>query len=112
MIYEYECTKCQCHFDVVKPVKDIDINEFCEKCGNPAERIFVPSKVYFSGEKVTHAEYNPAFGCVIKNKRHRDDLAKERGMIEIGNDFKSSANLHNTQEAKLNEKLKKKWEDV
>lgn len=89
MVYEYRCTSCKKRFDVIKSVRDIDINETCPKCGDFAERLFIPARVYFSGTKVENAEFNPAFGQVVKGKRHRQELAKRHGLIEIGNDYGS-----------------------
>lgn len=112
MTYQYYCEKCDRTFDVIKPVKDIDVNEFCPKCENPSERQFVPSKVYFSGTKVEHAEYNPALGAVTKNKEHRKELAKRKGLVEVGNDFKSGESMQQHFDKAREEKLKKRYEDI
>lgn len=84
MIYEYQCNQCAVIFDVVKAVADFERAESCA-CGGDAKRLFRP-KIHLSGTAVEHPEYNPAFGQVVKNKRERQELAKQRGMIEIGND--------------------------
>ena len=110
MIYEHRCVKCEQKFDVVKSVKDIDVNEFCPHDGAPAERVFVPTRVYFSGATVTHAEYNPGLGCVVKNKAHKDDICKRRGLVEIGNDFKKPDTIHKTFSEDREAKRKKRWE--
>lgn len=85
-IYLYKCQKCQNTFDVVKSMSDIDRQELCE-CGHTAER-----RINFRGEllgtAVEEAEYNPGLGCWTKNKRHRQEIAKRRGLVEIGNDEK------------------------
>lgn len=109
MVYEYRCVKCDNSFDVIKSVKDIDVNEFCD-CGAPAERVFVPSRVYFSGAKVAHAEYNPGLGCVVKNDRHKKDIMKRKGLVEIGNDFKSPKSIHKTFEQERKSRRAKRWE--
>jgi hypothetical protein len=36
--------------------------------------------------KTEFPEFNPAFGEVIKGKYHRKEMAKRKGMIEIGNE--------------------------
>lgn len=109
MTYEYRCTKCMSHFDVIKSVKDIDVNEFCPTCESPSERLFIPQRVFFSGTRVEHAEYNPGLGAVVKNKRHREDLAKRKGLVEVGSDFKSAESMNQYFDSSREEKIKKRW---
>lgn len=83
MIYCYECKECQHRFEVIKSVKDIDNPENCPGCSSlETARYLTPPSFY--GEKVEDAEYNPAFGCVVRDSRHRKELAKRHGLIEIG----------------------------
>ena len=107
MIYEYSCTKCKHVFDVIKRVADLDVNEFCLKCESPAERQFT-AHIHIMGAGVEHAEYNPAFGQVVKNKTHRKELAKRKGMIEIGNEKPETIHKHFDQGRE--EKRAKSWE--
>lgn len=111
MTYEYECTKCAKRFDVIKSVKDIDVNEFCPNCEAPAERKF-SFRVHIIGAAVQNAEYNPALGCVVKNKAHREEIAKRKGLVEIGNDFKSPDDIHKKFDQDRAEKKNKAWEDA
>ena len=112
MTYEFHCMKCDVMFDVVKPVAEIAHPELCKVCGNEATRSFVPSRIHIHGAAVEHAEYNPALGCITKNKKHRAELAKERGMVEIGNDFKSPDAIHKKFDGDREDRKKKAWEDV
>lgn len=110
MTYEYECTECNNRFDVIKSYKEIDKAEVCTKCSSPADRKFVPTRVHFSGTSVQHAEFNPAFGQVVKSKYHREELAKRRGWVEVGNDYKTPATLHKETDQAIQEKRNKRWE--
>jgi putative FmdB family regulatory protein len=112
LVYEYQCSKCTHRFDVTKSVKDIDVTETCPQCGEFAERKFVPSKVYFSGTEVQHAEYNPGLGCIVKSKHHRAELAKRQGVVEIGNDFKSPDAIHKKLDQERNEKKEQRYEQA
>lgn len=112
MTYEYECSKCEHRFDVVKSVKDMDVNEFCPECEAPSVRQFVPSKVHFSGTSVQHAEYNPALGQVVRDKHHRQELCKRKGLVEIGNDFKSGESQQKQFDSDRARKREKAWEDL
>jgi putative FmdB family regulatory protein len=105
MTYVYQCQKCDHVFDVIKSVKDIDVNETCPQCGEYAERQFVPSRVHFMGTKVEHAEYNPGLGCVVRNSSHRKELAKQMGLEEVGNqDMNAWAKRAEKEREERNEK--------
>lgn len=110
--YVYVCSKCGHEFDVIKSYKDIDVNEFCPKCDEPAERQFVPKRVFFSGTAVTHAEYNPGLGTVVKNKAHKEDILKRRGLVEVGNDYGSGDKMVEKFDKDRAEKLSKRWDEV
>lgn len=88
------------------------MNEYCPRCDEPAERQFAPRRLHLSGTRVTHAEYNPAFGEVVKNKHHRQELAKRLGVVEVGNDFKSGEKMDKQFEKDRVAKLERRWDDV
>lgn len=108
MIYAYHCPGCTHEFDVVKSVKEIDLDEHCPQCATRSERRFVPSRVYFTGTKVEHAEYNPGLGCIVRNKDHRAEIAKSKGLEEIGNE--PVERIHKHFEKAREEKLEKAYE--
>lgn len=110
MVYAYRCEKCDASFDVIKSHKEMDAVEHC-KCGSVAKREFAPQRVYFVGAKVTHAEYNPGLGCVVKDKRHKEYLCKQKGVVEVGNDFRSGDTMVDHYDKGREEKLAKRWED-
>lgn len=83
MIYEYKCPSCNNRFEVVKRVKEFDKPELC-KCGFEAKRQ-IARRQFFYGAKVEDAEYCPAVGQVVKNNKHRRQIAKQRGWEEVGN---------------------------
>jgi hypothetical protein len=95
---------------VIKSVSEIDREERCEACDSPAARQFVPSRVYFSGASVQDAEYNPGLGCVVKNKHERQEIAKRKGLVELGNDYKNPDSLHKEYEQKRAAKRAAAWE--
>lgn len=90
----------------------MEVNETCPKCGEFAVRQFVPSKLYINGAKVTHPEFNPGLGCVVRNKRHKEDLMKAKGVVEVGNDFKSGEKMNQHFDAARAEKHRKGWDDL
>ncbi len=110
MIYEYVCRKCEHGFDVVKPVADLDRVEACPSCGvELTERIFSP-RIYFNNAKVSNAEFNMGLGCVTTSKRHRDEIAKQQGLIELGNE--TNETLHRETVVKKEKERDKFWKDL
>lgn len=109
MTYEYHCRACDHWFDVIKSYKDMERNENCPECGEFGFRQFVPSKVSFNSTSVQNAEYNPAFGEVVKNKRHREDLAKRKGMVEVGNDYGSAEKMQKHFDEVREKKREDRW---
>ena len=47
-IYEYECTKCGHHFEVIQKVSDAPLKK-CEKCKGKAERLISSPAIQFKG---------------------------------------------------------------
>jgi putative FmdB family regulatory protein len=83
MVYEYYCESCNIAFDVVKSTSEYNSKEYCQSClGNTVKLFSRPQLIGLSDR----AEYNPAFGCIVKNKQHRNELAKRHGFIEVGNE--------------------------
>ena len=109
MIYEYSCVKCENFFQVMKSMRESDTNEFCNLCGAPGQFLFSPP--YISGASVEHAEYNPGLGAVVKNKRHRAELAKRKGLVEVGNDYGSGEKMQKEFDQKRESARAKRWED-
>jgi putative FmdB family regulatory protein len=110
VVYEYRCEQCDYSFDVIKSAKAFTRTEKCKTC--KADAILqISSNIYFSGTKTTDAAYNPAFGMVIKNDRHKRYEAEKRGMVEIGNDFGSGEKLQKHFDKVRDEKRKKVWDE-
>ncbi len=47
-IYEYECHKCRCRFEI-KQSYDAESTAVCSACGGQARRILQPAPVHFKG---------------------------------------------------------------
>jgi predicted nucleic acid-binding Zn ribbon protein len=94
VVYQYRCDPCANVFDVVKRAAAMTDPEFCSQCGKEAVREFVPSRVYFNGTSVQHAEFNPGLGCVTRNSNDRKEIAKRKGVEEIGNEPTDKIHKH------------------
>lgn len=108
-IYAYDCLKCDTEFELVRPMSEYKAPGKCPDCGNIGEKI-VTKPYGFIGAQVENAEYNPAFGCIVKNKKHRNELAKRKNFIEIGNEKVET--VHKTFDKAREVKRKKFWDDL
>lgn len=57
-IYEYECKKCGCHFEVRQDFDDEPVTE-CKNdgCKGPAHRVFSPPTIIFKGSGFYVTDY-------------------------------------------------------
>jgi putative FmdB family regulatory protein len=109
-IYDWICDDCELEFESVQTMKEYDGNWTCPKCSKPGRRNYRRCKFHFTGTKIEDAEFNPGLGRITKSKRHREELAKKMGAIEIGNENPDS--LHKHFDTSREEKLKKSWDEV
>ena len=91
MVYPYLCKGCG-EFDVVKPASESAKKEKCPKCRKQAQRLYVGA--LFIGTAVENAEFNPGLGVVTKSKRDREEQAKRRGLVEVGNEKPKTFRKH------------------
>lgn len=84
--------------------------ELCPVCEIVLERVWTPTHII--GASVESAEYNPGLGEVVKNKKHRAELAKRKGLVEIGNDYSSPDKIHDKFEKERAEKAEKRLRDA
>lgn len=106
--YPYRCA-CGEHWDVFKPLAEIDRLEACPRCGNlDSERYIARTHVFGAGDW-DRAEWNPGLGIVTRNARHRRDEAKARGLEEIGNEPVES--MHDHFEKAREKKYNDTWDD-
>ena len=109
MIYDYECEKCENLFEIESSMKDYSPPYNCPTCGNVGLRKFT-CKTEFYGAKIEDAEFNHGLGCITKSKKHRDELAKSRGLIEIGTECPNK--IYDSYEKQRSDKIKKTWENL
>jgi hypothetical protein len=91
---------------------DLDPQRACPKCETvcgPDQRDFSDYKVSFIGTKVMSPEYNPGLGTVVKNKWHKEELMKQKGVVEIGNDFGTGEKQQTHYETRKKEELEANW---
>jgi len=111
MKYPYRC-KCGHEFEVYKHHTNIDRIETCPECeyNCTKENRYLGRGSFYGADDWDKAEYNPAFGKVIRNKKHRNAEAKARGMEEVGN---ADMNKYGKElDAAREKKIDESWEKV
>jgi putative FmdB family regulatory protein len=110
--YAYRCQDCRQEFDVVKRVADIDQLEECPECCafvNSASRLIVP--VNFNGAADWNTQtFNPALGCYTRNTLHARQIAKSRGLEEVGTE--PVEKIHKHFEKQQEETRAARWDDA
>ena len=107
--YDYECEKCQSTESRYKSIAEYNTEEYCSACQNPLTKL-LNCRVHFVGAKVEDAEYNVGLGAITKSSQHRKELAKRKGLEEIGNESPDKIKKHYAQERE--QKRKANWEKV
>lgn len=86
MIYEFTCTPCTKRFDVARRVSEYDLPASCPVCGIEAQRTPFPRKIHLYGTAVQNAYFHNGLGTVVRGETDAKAIAKERGLIEVGNE--------------------------
>lgn len=82
--YDYECSNCNHEELIYKRISEYNRPEHCPKCKTEMTRLISPG--YFYGEKVEEAYFNHGLGQVVKNAKHASQIARDKGLIEVGNE--------------------------
>lgn len=85
LIYPYECQNGH-EFEIIKSVRDIDLEEKCPTCSLVAMRTIAKRQSFAGATDWDTRHYSPALGRVVKSNAEARKIAKERGLIEIGNE--------------------------
>lgn len=109
-VYDYSCEKCDLDFEIFKSIKEHRKTEPCPQCGNEAPQDLSRCRPMHTGASVKDAYKCPALGTIVKSDAHRKELARARGLEEIGNEKPDSLHKHFDQ-AREN-KIKKSWDEV
>lgn len=109
LIYPYNCTSCSHKFEVIKPLSEIDRREACPTCSSLETARYIARTHFYGASDWDKAEWNPAFGQIVRNASHRRQLARERGMEELGNE--PVENVHKHFETEKKRQLEKTWEN-
>lgn len=116
-IYPFKCASCQHEFEAWAKISEIDsLEPSCPKCyhvNTPKERLFT-AKIHLNNTKVEDAVFCEALGCVVKDSKHRKKIAKERGLVEVGNEKTETIHKYFEDERKAREQKQEaeRYDDV
>lgn len=69
------------------------------------------ANIHLMHTKVQDAEFNPGLGTVTKSRQHREEIAKERGLIEVGSESAESLAREEAKQVQYREeRVKREWE--
>jgi len=70
-IYEYECEKCACRFELTRRFSEDEGSLCCPRCRGKGRRIFSPSVILFKGS-----------GFYVTDSRSKRDRPSEEGKAD------------------------------
>jgi len=112
--YEYVCCDCRHHFDVIKMVSEIDRLEECPECCafcNPhCRQITLPNLDRSAAADWNNPHFSPALGCKVKGDREARQIAKRRGLEEVGTE--APEKIHAKFERDRQERTERRWADA
>lgn len=110
-VYDYRCSECKHEFDVTKPISSIDDVECCPSClasCDHSTRIIKTSKEFF-GEKPEEPFFSVALGKMVSGNKDLRRQAKERGLIEVGNE--NVEKMIDRSDRERERRSQEKWSD-
>ena len=110
MIYPYCCPDCDHNFEVIKSVKAIDDPEHCPECSGLSMRYIAKSQFFYGEKDWDTAHYNPALGKVVKNNAEGRRIAKEMGMVEVGDEPVDK--IHKKFDTERDHKISRTYDDI
>jgi putative FmdB family regulatory protein len=92
-IYEYECEKCACRFELKRGFSEHEGSPCCPKCRGKARQLFFPSVILFkgSGFYVTDSRSNLNHPSEADKAGKIDGSKKEEGKSNGVEDIKKEA---------------------
>jgi putative FmdB family regulatory protein len=106
--YVYRCISCGVTSEIVKSIKLASQEEICDKCQVTLDKVYTPFQIL--GARVENAEFNPGLGCVVKNSKHRKEIADRKGLVEVGNETPDT--LYKETVVKKEKQREREWNDL
>lgn len=101
--YEYKCNDCGNHFDVIKSMKDYDNPAECQACHETNTSRLISNTSFYGAGGWDSVSFNPGLGCITKNTKHAEKIARERNLIPVGNE--NCDKISASQDKKLDDNI-------
>ncbi len=96
-------------WDVTKSMSAIDEPETCPDCQNAGMRRISRTHFYGAGDW-NNQQWNPGLGCYTKSNGHARQIAKNRGLEEVGNEKVET--IHKTFEKQRDDTRERRWQEA
>ncbi len=107
--YPYLCHNCEHEFNIIKSIRQIDDQESCPQCNqHDLERLIAKSNLERSA--LGQPYYEPALGCIIKGKGHKQQILKDRGLEEVGTTNPDT--MYKDLEAQREKRMAREWDEL
>lgn len=116
--YPFRCKDCGSEFDLIMRVSDYEKLQTaesgkritaCTNCKGPAQRFYTPHEVC-GADDWNNQTWNQGLGCYTKSNKHARDIAKSKGLIEVGNE--KTDTIHKEFDTKREEKRQERWDNA
>ena len=92
-IYEYECEKCACHFELKRRFDEDAGSPCCPRCRGKVRRLFSPSVILFKGSGF----------YVTDSRSNRNRLSEEGKAAKVDGETKGEGKADKVQSGKKSE---------
>lgn len=107
----YEWTCSDHNWDVMVPIANSEDPQSCPTCNKPGRRVITAPHIdRVAAGAWNQASYNPALGCWTKSWKHGREIAKARGLEEVGNTPVET--LHKEAEKKNRDNRQRRWDEA
>ena len=121
ILYDYRCETCRHQFEALVDNREKELP--CPICHQTALRIFSFRGAMNGKSKGLFPYFDTQLGCTLESAQHRDRVAKERGLVIMGNEeWKRSRDAPRTPDPmesdsaeptpEVVEMAKRLWDDV
>jgi len=114
VVHDYLCEGCGAEYEAYL---DVQMKAFqCKKCPGTAIRIYRSAPAFNGKSKGLYPRFDHQLGVMLESSQHKDRVAKERGLIEMGpEEFnRSASNSHEPAKdwSGVDDAMEKAWSEV
>lgn len=101
----------QHEWEVIKPISALDNPEVCDLCGKEGRRQLQAPAIDRSAAADWNTQtWHPSLGCYTRSNLHARQIAKSRGLEEVGNEKPET--IHKHFEKQREETRERRWQEA